>query len=240
MSPVQAQAVLMRAEGATYAQICEELVITEEQAREYAPFPAQLGAGQVREEMRNAIVTGDRIKLAEAFEQHGLGLREVLDQHRECMYAKQYFFDKETGKFFSQPDHKTINTAVRTWYQVNGLIGEKRQEGDQQKPVQLHLHQHTVGMVENLTGRKLLPEGEGHDGHEHAGNGRAGDGHLPAVRSYAEPVPQGIAGNRKEQDGAALRAEPVHHTDRPKHRPAAKGSAGANDAGAPGDDWGDF
>lgn len=227
MTEEHAQAVLMRAEGATYAQIAEELEIDEDRAREYAPFPAQVNAGLVREDMRLAIVMGDRNKLAEAYEQYGVSIGEVINQHRECLYARQYWFDKETGQFFWKPDFKTRMTAVNSFWRAIGVIGEVAQEGDAAKPVEVHLHRDTVYKLQNLTGRPIVAEGEQSDRLESTGNGHAGDRHLPLVRTVAESLPQRAESDRGKRSSDA--------GDRREQRADATDADGGDTA-----DWGDF
>lgn len=239
LTEVQAQAVLMRAEGATYARIAEELEVTEEQAREYAPFPAQVNAGLVRDEMRTAIVMGDRNKLAEAYEQHGVTFADVMDQHRECLYAKQYFWDKETGNFFVKPDFKTRMTAVNSYWRAMGVIGEATQENDQAKPVELHMHRDTVYKVEQLTGRKIVKETKEDDGPEQAGIKRVGAGSLPRVRTVSEQLPEVSGGSGPQRNGDAGGRE--QHNGRAQPSVTAGPDRPSTAAGpADTDDWGDF
>jgi hypothetical protein len=244
LTEVHAQAVLMRAEGATYSRIAEELGISEAEAREYAPFPAQVNAAQVRDEMRVAIVMGDRLKLAEAYEQFGFTMADALAMHRETLFADKYFFDADTGKFFAKPDWPTRLSAIRLYDQVLGLLGTAAQEGDQAKPLQINMHHNTLVKVENLTGRKLLKEGDHHDGFDRDGNGSAGGKHLPHVRRLAEPLPKSAARGPKERDPAPDEGSP----GRPVPARAAgaeSGADGADPVSAPGpaaddDPWGDW
>lgn len=227
MSEEQQQAIRLRADGATYEDIAFELGITEEQAKAYAPFRADLTAVAERDELRLTLVMGDRGRFCEAMEKHGLGLREILNQLRACLYAKRFLFDGK--KTVAVPDYKTQMTAIRAWLHATGILGDRDKEDQEtSKPVEVHLHYKTAEKVERLVGRKIIDvKGEASDDKP---VGKANGGLVPA------DIGRGLAPARP-RGGRPLGTVEVHRSgpqpDRKRRADAAApdGADGGDDAG---------